>query len=100
MLSAFVQPKGKDAESMGLGQDHLLTKAEIPGTYFRERLLKGPDYTTTDTDYRSYEGVDNNPVSYRQMIDDLGLRPEVVVGQYDFFDYILKTMVDMGLLRV
>ena len=100
MLSAFVQPKGDKAERMGLGQDHLLTTAEIPGTYFRERLLDGPDYTTTNTDYRSYKGVDNNPVSYQQMVDDLGLRPEVVVGQYDFFDYILKTMVNMGLLRV
>lgn len=100
MLSAFAQPKGDDVERMGLDQDRLLTTAEIPGTYFRERLLKGPDYTTSETDYRSYAGVDNNPVSVEQMSKDLKMPPENLMGKYDFFDYILRSMVNMGLLRV
>ena len=100
MLSAFAQPKGDKAERLLPSQDHLLTQAEIPGTYFKQRLLRGPDYTTSETDYRSYAGVDNNPVSVEQMSKDLKMPPENLMGKYDFFDYILRSMVNMGLVRV
>ena len=97
MLSVYSQPD-QNKRMPGPGQDHLVTSANLFGSAFRSRLLMGPDYTTTQTDYRSYKGVENNPISQEAMESTLNYRPGEA-AKFDFFDFVLLVMEKQKLLR-
>lgn len=97
MLSVYSQPN-QNKRIPAPGQDHLIDSANLFGSAFRSRLLMGPDYTTTQTDYRSYKGVENNPISQEAMESKLNYRPEEVV-KLDFFEFVILVMEKERLIR-